>query len=290
MLARWKVTLQGAKDEALLAVNLYNQPLRPRRFEGFFVDMHLAWLYLFQALYQRDRLGYFYRLSNGRYEKIDGERKTWALAAFTKARWPEHEPIRRNLEVTIVLRNKIEHRYEDAIAVATAGFAQALLLNFEAELTSQFSFDESLGGSLRFPVFVGAFTREGAARMAAVQASVPAKTRKFLSDFQGDLSPGLAEDPRYEFRINLLPKLGPKTEADLSLTFVRADDLTDEKRAARHRWKGRHCHRREQVRDVANADKMKPGETGRRIQAKVPWKFSVLRIDGIRCDSGGSPG
>lgn len=40
MKARWKVTLDGAKDEALLAVDLYNQPSRPRHLEGFFVHMH----------------------------------------------------------------------------------------------------------------------------------------------------------------------------------------------------------------------------------------------------------
>ena len=36
-------------EEALLAVDLYDRSRRPRRLEGFFVHMHLAWLYLFEA-------------------------------------------------------------------------------------------------------------------------------------------------------------------------------------------------------------------------------------------------
>lgn len=38
--------LEGAIDEALLAVDLYNQPRQPRRLEGFLVHMHIAcWLH-----------------------------------------------------------------------------------------------------------------------------------------------------------------------------------------------------------------------------------------------------
>lgn len=49
MKATWKIMLEGAIDEALHAVDLYNQPRQPRRPEGFLVHMHIAWLYLLQA-------------------------------------------------------------------------------------------------------------------------------------------------------------------------------------------------------------------------------------------------
>ena len=80
MRPRWSITLDASKDEAILAVDLYNQSRRPRRLEGFFVHMHLAWLYLFEAQYQQSRTDYHYRLSNGHYERVDGEPKTWDLA------------------------------------------------------------------------------------------------------------------------------------------------------------------------------------------------------------------
>jgi hypothetical protein len=66
-------------------------------------------------------------------------------------RWPVQHPVRQNLELTIALRNKIEHRYQEAITAATSGYAQALLLNYEDELTATFGPMYSLSDELRFP-------------------------------------------------------------------------------------------------------------------------------------------
>ena len=73
--------------------------------------------------------------------------------------------MRKNLEFFIGLRNRIEHRHarQDVnLALAVGGHAQALLLNFEEELTAGFSNDYSLATVLRFPIFIGTFTTEGA--------------------------------------------------------------------------------------------------------------------------------
>jgi|SRR5215216_5527160 hypothetical protein len=40
------------------------------------------------------------------------------------------------MELSIGLRNKVEHRYHEAINVVAMGYAQALLLNYEKELTA----------------------------------------------------------------------------------------------------------------------------------------------------------
>jgi len=275
--ALWKTSLEASQQEAQLAADLYNQSGHAgRRLEGFFIHMHLAWLYLFIAKHQRNRLPFFYRLPTGRYERVDGERKTWDLTKFAKEEWAANEPVRRNLELTIALRNKIEHRFAEALVVATAGYAQSLLLNYEATLTGTFGTKYSLGRDLRFPVFVGVLSKDGAIRLAAAQLSVPKATKRFIAAFQADLDPTVREDPRYEFRIHLIPKIGAKTEADVAMTFVRADELSDEQRAALadigHTGT---VVVRERIRDVANADKMKPTEASKRIQDRIPFKFSV---------------
>jgi len=276
MKAQWRITLAASQEEALLAADLYNQSRRARRLEGFFIHMHLAWLYLFIARHQRDRIPHYYRLANGRYERVNGERKTWELAKFARERWAENDPTRRNLELTIALRHKIEHRFADAIAVATAGYAQSLVMNYERELTDQFGTSHSLGGDLRFPVFIGTLSKEGAVRIAAAQQRLPRNTKRFLADFQADLDPAVRNDLRYEFRVHLIPKTGAKTDADVALTFVRTEELSDEQRGALANIGNLGTVVvREQIRDVANADKMKPGEASRKIQDKIPFKFSV---------------
>ena len=123
MRARWRVMLDGATEEALLAVDLYNQPRQPRRLEGFFVHMHLAWLYLLHAEFRRDGIDFRYRLPSRRFERVDGEPKTWDLQKSVSKKWPDGGPAGANLELTIALRNKIEHRYHEAVGVATAGYA-----------------------------------------------------------------------------------------------------------------------------------------------------------------------
>ncbi len=276
MKARWRTILEGACDEAILAVDLYNQPRRPRRLEGFFIHMHLAWLYVLHAEFQRDGVDFRYKLANGRFDRVDGEPKTWDLQRSVEERWPAEGPIRKNLELTISLRNKIEHRYEEAITAATSGYAQALVLNFEEEITSVFDPKYSLGETLRFPIFVGSITAIGAARIEELRDSLPTSTRNLLARFEADLDPAIAQDHRYEFRINLVPKLGPKATADRALTFVREDELSEEQRSVLSEvGQTGTVVVREQVRSVASAGKMKPTTAASRIQARIPFKFSV---------------
>src|SRR5207248_2019329 len=142
-------------------------------------------------------------------------------------------------------------RYHEAITLATSGYAQALLLNFEEELTSAFDPKHSLGEKLRFPIFVGEVTALGDARLQELRDSLPKSTRDFLARFESGLDPAIAQDQRYEFRITLVPKLGPKEAADRALSFVREADLSDdEKSMLRSLGKSGSVVVREQVRPV----------------------------------------
>jgi hypothetical protein len=52
--------VEASRDEATLAVRLYNDATDIRSFEGFVVHMHLAWLYLLYAEFTRDKIDYRY--------------------------------------------------------------------------------------------------------------------------------------------------------------------------------------------------------------------------------------
>lgn len=268
--------LGGACEEAILAVDLYNQPNQPRRLEGFLVHMHIAWTYLLHAEFHKDKVDYHYRLPNGRFEKIDGEPKTWDLSRSVAERWLDTDPVRKNIELTIALRNKIEHHYHEAIALVTSGYAQALLLNFEDELTSKLGAEYSLGDRLRFPIFVGDITPLGNTKINELRDNLPRNTRDFLARFESALTPEITQDQRYEFRITLVPKIGAKTEADRAMSFVRESDLSDEqKRAFETLGATGNVIVREQVRPVASADKLKPTTAALRIQEQIPYQFGV---------------
>jgi Protein of unknown function (DUF3644) len=235
---RWYATVQAAIDEACLAVRLYNDPAEARSFEGFVVHMHLAWLYLLHAILTRQGVDIRYRDKKRPriLVRVDGEPKRWELAKCVIHRWPtENDPVRANLEFFIALRNKIEHRYvrfQTALMIVVGGHAQALLLNFEEELRTQFGADHSLATRLRFPVFVGTFTPQGEETIRKLHKELPSPLRRFIADYQAGLDDSVQDDPRFVFRLRVILELAARGADVPAIQFTRLDDMSEDERAA----------------------------------------------------------
>jgi hypothetical protein len=276
MKAVWKTTLEGAMDEALLAVDLYNQPRQPRSLEGFYVHMHLAWLYLLHAEFKREGVDIRYKHSNGRLKKIDGEPKTWDLKKSIAHKWPEINPVRANLEITIAIRNKIEHRYHEAVAALTAGYAHSLLINFEDELTSYFGARYALGDQMRFPIYVGYISALSTARRQSLVEDLPVSTRDFLAELKSGIDDSIANDLQLEFRVTLVQTVGSSGIADRALNFIRESDLTEEQRSVLSSLgKTGAVVVREQNRPVSGAGMMRPAVVAREVERQIPFRFTT---------------
>lgn len=258
----------------MLAVDFYNQPGRRRRLEGFIVHMHLAWLHLFEAHFKHTKQPYNQRREDGRYELVDGRRKTWDLSEFIRHRWDEHDPVRKNLELTLALRDHIGPRHEDATAALIAGKAQALIVNYENELTAFFGAEHSLGDQLRFPIYIGAFTETGAARIAERAALAPKSVQAMIARFESTLDAVVLNDNRYDFRLHLVAHSGAYDRSLMALTFHREDELTeDERQALAVLGQSGTVIVREQVRPVANADLLKATQVVRLVEERIPFRF-----------------
>lgn len=275
--------IEASREEAQLAVRLYNDPAESRSFEGFIVHMHMAWLYLLHAEFTRDGVDFRYWRTRGRarrLERVDGEPKRWELATCVQHRWAdEKNPIRANLDFFICLRNKIEHRYarhQEALAATVAGQAQALLLNYEEELIAQFGVQASLATRLRFPVFIGSFTSEGERTLRRLRSQLPAPFRKFIAEYDAGLDESVSTDSRYELRLRVLQELAPKDPDAMPVQFTRFDDLTEEERATVEAI-GRKGHVvvREQKRQVIGHGLLKPKEAAKAVQDQIPFRFNV---------------
>jgi Protein of unknown function (DUF3644) len=179
-------------------------------FEGFVVHMHVAWLYLLHARFIRDNIDYRYRDQQKprRFVKVDGEYKRWELARCVEQRWPDpNDPARKNLEFFIGLRNRIEHRHarrDVNVALAVGGHAQALLLNFEDELTSGVGIQYSLATVLRFPIFIGTFTTEGTEALIKLREQLPTNLKRFIAEFHHGLTDEVATGTRFELRLRVV--------------------------------------------------------------------------------------
>jgi Protein of unknown function (DUF3644) len=281
---RYEQMVAASRDEASLAVRLFNDPAEVRAFEGFVVHMHLAWLYLLHAEFERDSRDFRYwkKVGNARrLERIDGEPKRWELAECVKQRWSTaKDPVPANLSFFIGLRNKIEHRYsrqQQALATAVSGEAQALILNYETELTTQFGLKYSLATTLRFPIFIGSFTNEGEKALRSLRRSLPAVLRTYIADYHAHLDPETINDSRYEMRLRVFPEVANRPSKDvLPLQFVSFSQMTpEEKEALEQSGTGAVVLLKERQRDVIGEGHYRPKEVVALVQAGIPFKFGM---------------
>ncbi|WP_162801614.1 DUF3644 domain-containing protein [Brachybacterium saurashtrense] len=229
---RWWHTLQAAKNEARLAVDLYNRQGNERQLEAFIVHMALAWLKLMQAHTEKTGGDLFVRNQRGqRVRSEDGEWQYKSARQLRRELLADNDPRRANIEFFTGLRNRVEHRHEGNIAALVAGRTQAHLLNFEATLVEWFGPDEALADELRFPLFVSSITQDAVSAVKRVRSQVPVPVMEWIQDFDAAIEPDVAQDQAFDFRIYLIPHKGPKTEADAAMTYVNASDLTDEQNA-----------------------------------------------------------
>ena len=273
--------VEASRDEATLAARLYNDPAEGRSFEGFVVHMHLAWLYLLHAEFDRSGTDFRYwrRDDPRKLDKIDGEARRWELARCAQERWSDgNNPVRANLFFFIGLRNKIEHRYarqQQALAAVVGGQAQALLLNYEEELTAQFGSSVSLAARLRFPVFIGSFTEEGERALRRLRAGLPASLRKFIAEYGSNLDETVATDYRYELRLRVFQELAPKLDPEtLAIQYTRWDDMTEEQREMlKELGKKGLVVTKERKRSVVGLGLKKPKDVIAEVQVQIPFKF-----------------
>lgn len=273
---RWWHTLQEARRQACLGIDFYNRAGDRRSFADFVVHMHLAWQYMLHADLEKRMVDVFYR-EKGRFVRgKDGEPRTWELQRCLKEEFAENDPTRVNVEFFIGLRNKVEHRFQDAFIVATSAHAHAYVINFEVEVVRRFGATASLADILRFPVFVQSLTPEGLDEQRSLRKKLPASAKAYITAFESGLPAEVRDDQRFSYRVRLTPMKGPKSEADLAVNFVRQDELSADDRAEMERLaKSGMVLVTEKTRDVPLKDELLPKPTAAAIEAQLPFRFNT---------------
>lgn len=271
---RWWKHLQEAKKEALLAVDLFNRVDDLRRLEAFIVHMQIAWTYLLQARFERDGVDYWHRDRTGRRVRgKDGEFRTWSLGDCLAEEFPDpHHPVRRNVEFFIGLRNRIEHRASPATVPTVTGRCQSMIMNFEETLVIRFGDDEGLADRLRFPVFLSSLTSGAVESLKETYKRIPRAVASYVENFDAALDEDVLDDARYEFRVLLVQKTGPRSTADVAMEFVRLDELNDEQRQGVEKMQT--LVRDKQV-PVAHFDHVKASDVSKRVELALGVPFSV---------------
>lgn len=214
-----KELLDKSLDSATQAISTYNDPRSTFRTGNFTVLMVIAWTSLVHAYFEREKVRYFYKEKNGRYTKIDGDKKAWELSKSITEIFDATDPVRKNIELFIKLRNKIEHRNLPALDKELVGECQAFVLNFEDWLVKEFGEQYVLIDTLFVPIQL---TR-------SLKRTLPVgKDEKsvisFVKDYRGLLEAEVENSQKYSFKAYLIPKIGNhRSSSDIAIEFVKYD-------------------------------------------------------------------
>jgi len=259
-----KAALEKAHDSALLAVEVYNKPAVTFKSGAYITLMVIACTSLFHSIFFRQKKKPFYKGDNGRFLFLDGDFKHWELDECLRQYFGSDvmNPVRKNLEFFIPLRNKIEHRSMPELDPSIFGECQAMLLNFDEMIEKEFGAKYCLRESLSFSLQLFPNAEN---LIEAVRKNPSTKpVMEFVQQFRSTISPEVSASGKYSFKAYLIQVANHKNEHALPIQFVHYDKLTDEE-------KKQLSHLVTMVKfkemPVVNPDLFKPGEVVKKVQA-----------------------
>lgn len=283
--ARQANLLEKAKESALLAVDIYNKPKTSFRAGGFVVLMCIAWTSLLHAIFEKNKIKYFYTddKNPNRYKKIDGEYKAWELLKSAKEFFKDEiSPVYKNIAFFYELRNKVEHRFMPSIDPIISGECQAFLLNFETILVKEFQEKHSIVDSLFIPL---QFTNQ---KRNLPKNKESEKVLDFIKKFRDSLIPEIASSQEYSFKAYFVPKLGNYRESsDVAIEYVKFDPNNPEEM---DKYEKMIVGIKEKTVAVANQGKYKPLRVLELLQEKgmkknMSWHTKMWKNHKVRPDS-----
>lgn len=253
-----KELLEKAKESCLLAVDVYNKPKTSFRSGAYIILMVIAWTSLFHAIFQRDKVKYYYREENSiRYKRTpDGEKKAWGLNTCVKEYFKnkdknkKNEAIRNNIKFFIRFRNQIEHSFMPELDNEILAECQPFLNNFERILSEEFGEDHNINESL---VYSLQFTHLNSKSKEFTPSKDFLRIKNQIQEFRDDLPSEIISSPQYRFQAILIRTTNPN-QADYTIKVIREEDLDpDQMQEIKHAI----GITTEKIRPVSNADNLR---------------------------------
>lgn len=266
-----------ARESALLAVQTYNNPLTVFRTPAYLILMNIALTALFHAIFERDAIECYYKKSDGTPERIiDGEPASWELLKCANYYYQGRNTAERaNITFLVELRNKIEHRFLPQLDANVAAHCQAMLLNFEDLLRSEFGAFFAIGQSLALSLQFTEIASHQRETIKQFQANVYDSIRKDIDSFQLNLPDDILQSQKYAFRVFLIPRLGNHaSSSDAAIEFIHFDITKPEEMKQYDRTVAMVKEKIVSV-QVANQGKLKPSVVVRRVKEATGKPFSI---------------
>ncbi|MBC9785524.1 DUF3644 domain-containing protein [Heliobacterium chlorum] len=265
-----------AREACILAVEIYNKPGISFRSGGFIVLMIIAWTSLFHAIFEKNKLKYYYKDNNNKrlYQKVDGDYKAWEISKCLSEYYKtENNAIKQNLEFLIGLRNKIEHRFMPKLDNQIFGECQANLINFEEILIKEFGVRYALNESLVFALQFSKLRTTGQNEASRkIQSAEYQLVDEYIREFKQRLPEPILQSMDYCFRVFLIPKIANRSKnSDASVEFVQYDPNKPEEMQQYEKFVA--LIKEKQV-PVLNPGLLKPKDVANKVSKTLGINFS----------------
>lgn len=225
------INLKKAREFALLAVSIYNNPFTEFKTFGFIVNIIIAYTSLFHAIFAKNGTPYSYLDADGKPKLVDGQEKAWELKTCCQEYWLGVESAEKaNLLFLIGLRNIIEHRGLPAIDLLTFGECQAAINNFENIIIKEFGESNALMINLALAMQLTRATQQ--AQIDAIKQFQTENfnvVKNFMDDYKNELSDDIVQSQQYRLRALLVPLVGKNAkQSDLAIEFINVNNLSED--------------------------------------------------------------
>lgn len=271
--------LAKARESAVTAVAVYNNPSARFRSGAYIVLMIIAWTALFHAIaYNRGRKPWAVRTGEGkgtRYKRIGNDYMHWNLHECMGFYFGgKQNAIRTNLQFLIGLRDQIEHRNMPDIDHRVFGECQAALFNFEELMVSEFGERYALNTSLTWSLqFSRTYPEERRHTIESRSRYASDPVAYYIDQFHSELATDIANDQRFSFKVFLIPQLANhRSKNTLAVEFVKYDPTDPE--AMKDYRQGMALIKERHV-AVRNPGELIPKLVVEKVAVQLPWQFKM---------------
>lgn len=260
-----KLCLEKSRDSALLAVETYNKPAIKFKSGAYIVLMTISWTSLFHAIFFKRKIKPFHK-ENNRFVKRDGDFFYWELNTCLKNYFgtDTDNPIRKNIEFFVPLRNMIEHKSIPEIDSDIFAECQSFLLNYDKIMEREFGVNHCLRESLSFALQL--YPSSKSLNNAIIQNPSTKSIVDFIKSYRSSITTEILNSGEYSFKAFLIQVANHESRNTLPIQFIQYDKLTDIQKSGVNRVATLVKNKFVQV-AVSNKDKIKPNDVAKKVQA-----------------------
>jgi hypothetical protein len=220
--------LTKAREAALCAIRVFNDPQVTFKSESFIVLIIIAWTYLLHAFYREKKIEYRYFKQGNKRKIFDrtqrGVYKYWELErCLNDTLCPIDKNTSNNLRFLIGLRHEIEHQMTLNLDNYLSGRYQACALNFNEYAKKLFGQKYGIDSQLSFSIQFLHISEEQISGPDP-QVKIPQRLHSYIAAFDGALEHEEYNSPNYSYRMVFKQKLVNRPgQADRVIEFIKPD-------------------------------------------------------------------